>query len=408
MGWRPKYQGNVIACDWGLQTVFRYELTKSGATFKVAKREPLITKGGLGDFRPFSLAVDADRNGLILVDWAYNGWLADGPRTGRLFRLRYGGKDKVAPSNDPCGFMAEVKVFDELNHWARAVRLAAQRKVAAGAWETILPGLIARKPDPRIEGDRFEEGRVHALWALDAINSPTARASIREALSHPSNVVRLQAVRSVGIRRDKQASATVAKLLGDLDPAVRREAAIALGRIGDASAAPALHAALGQGDRLVAWSVRQAIRRLGAWDSGSLKAALRDPKRRDDALALVDESWAAPAIDALSAAFAEEPDPAVRSRILANLAGQYRKYPEWDGHWFGTNPLAGAFPAKTVDWDRLAMRAVLVGLAHGLVDPTASVRRTSIAAFSGIGAEAATTFLAAPPARGSTRPTAPR
>jgi putative heme-binding domain-containing protein len=398
-GLAPKYWGNLLACEWGLQAIFRYELVKSGVTFKVARREPLVTKGTLGDFRPFSLAVDADRNGLILVDWAYNGWLADGTKTGRLYRLRYEGKDKVSPSNDPCGFMASAKVLDELNHPARSVRLAAQRKVAAegASRESFLPGLIARKPDPRVEGDRFENGRVHALWALDAINTPSARAAIRESLSHASNAVRLQAIRSVGIRRDSAAAPAVAKLLGDLDPAVRREAAIALGRIGDKSTAPALYDALGTTDRFVAWSVRTALRKVGAWDADAIRAALRDPKRRDNVLALVDESWSPAAIEGLIAAYGEQADPTARARILANLAGQYRRYPEWSGAWFGTNPLAGAFPAKTVDWDKQAMGRILVGLARGLVDPEASVRRQAIVGMASVGPEVATYFLAAAP-----------
>lgn len=415
-GLAPQYHGNLLACDWGLQTVFRYELTKAGATFRASKREPLVTKGTLGDFRPFSLAVEADRNGLILVDWAYNGWLADGPKTGRLYRLRYGGSDKVTPRSrafqcghdpDPTGRRLD------LNHPALSVRLAAQRSLGSQPPNIPVPlrndlsrafdvegrlhADVFRPEDPLALRDSFESGRIHALWALDLLNSPTARASIRDALSHPSSAVRFQAVRSVGIRRDKEATKAVAKLLGDPDPAVRREAAVALGRIGDASSAPALYAALGQADRFVAWSVRAAIRKLGAWDASAIHAALRDPKRRDDALALADESWALPAIDALNLAFAEESDPTVRSRMLANLAGQYRKYPEWTGAWFGTNPLAGTFPSKTVDWDPRAMQAVLVGLARGLVDPVASVRRNAIVAMAAVGPEVAANFLAAVP-----------
>src|SRR5206468_10503192 len=79
-------------------------------------------------------------------------------------------------------------------------------------------------------------GRVHALWALDAIGSAGARRAIRSTLIDADPAVRLQAVRSSGIRRDREALPSLSGLLRDPDPATRREAAIAIGRLGDASA----------------------------------------------------------------------------------------------------------------------------------------------------------------------------
>ncbi|HEY2157126.1 MAG TPA: HEAT repeat domain-containing protein, partial [Isosphaeraceae bacterium] len=410
-GLAPKYRGNLFACDWGLQTVFRYELARAGATFKVVKREPLVTKGGLGDFRPFSIAVDADLNGLILVDWAFNGWLSEGPKTGRVYRLRYQGDDSIPPTHPfaPPGDQLSGQAFVSLLRSAHAVRLAAQRFLVRQS----PPGPLRPELLPNLDleaglrwylwdsADNVSVNRVtlklHAVWRLDAINTPTARAAIRSALEHDTAAVRCQAVRSCGIRWDEEAAAPIAKLLTDPDPTVRRESTIALGRIGDKSTAPALYAALGDPDRFVAWSVRAAIRKLDAWDTDAIKAALKNPKQRDDALALVDESWSHPAIRALDIAFTEEADPTVRARILANLAGQYRKYPEWTGAWFGTNPLGGAFPAKSEDWDRQGMQAVLVGLARGLVDAVPSVRRQAIIGLAGIGPEVAANFLEALP-----------
>ena len=112
-----------------------------------------------------------------------------------------------------------------------------------------------------------------------------------------------------------------------------------------------------------AWSIRQAIRRLKAWDAEALVAALLDPKRQDDALKLADEAWAVPVVNALTMALERTDSAATRARILETLAGLYRQYPEWSGNWFGTNPLAGQFPSKTKDWDPAGMEGVLLGLA---------------------------------------------
>ena len=43
------------------------------------------------------MAVAHDGASLLLVDWAFNGWLADGPKTGRLYRLTYVGPDRAPP-----------------------------------------------------------------------------------------------------------------------------------------------------------------------------------------------------------------------------------------------------------------------------------------------------------------------
>ena len=66
----------------------------------------------------------------------------------------------------------------------------------------------------------------------------------------------------MGIRGDQIALDAVLPLLKDRDPAVRREAAIAVGKLKNKKAGPALYAALDDSDTFAAWSIRQAIRRL--------------------------------------------------------------------------------------------------------------------------------------------------
>ena len=176
---------------------------------------------------------------------------------------------------------------------------------------------------------------------------------------------------------------TIASLLADRDPAVRREAAIAMGRMGKTADAGALYAALGDSDVFAAWSIRQAIRALGAWELDLLIKALLDERRLEPALRLTDEAWSITVVGALEEALNQTPSAAVRGRIVANLAGQLRKYPDWNGSWFGTNPLGGPFPRKTKDWDPDAMRAVLDGLSRGLADRDGGVRFQAITATCG-------------------------
>jgi putative heme-binding domain-containing protein len=367
------YQGNLFFTDWGVQTVFRYELERSAGTFKVKSKTPLVTKGELGDFRPFSMAVSPDGRGFYIVDWAYAGWLSADVKSGRLYKLTYVGEDSPAPVETP------ADPLSALGHPALSVRLKAQHQLSASkSVAPLLKFLFSESPATQ---------RIHALWAVDAINAPEARSAARAALADKAPEVRLQAARSAGNRRDRSATPALIKLLEDPDPAIRGEAAIALGRIGDPAAVPALFAALSEPDITAAWSARGALRAIGSWDAVPLKDALLDPRRRDQAILLADELWTLPAVEGLAGALALSKDAPFRDKLVRTLAGLYRKYPAWTGAWFGTNPLAGEFPLKTVNWDNQAMLGVIRGLAVGLVDPDPAVRRAAIAGLSLTGSD---------------------
>jgi putative heme-binding domain-containing protein len=377
-GLPAEFRGNLFFCDWGRQTVFRVELRKAGGTFAVTRREPIVTKGAVADFRPFSVAVAADRSSLYLVDWAYNGWLDGSVRSGRLYRVRRAGKPQADLQARP-NANDEHALIAAFDHPAHSIRLESQRSMARRG-RSAVPLLVERlqKPQP-------EAGRLHALWALDAIGGDAARTAIRTMLGDPQAALRLQAARSMGIRADRAALEALPALLSDRDPAVRREAAIALSKLGNRAAAPALYKALGDSDAFAAWSIRQAIRRLDAWDKGALVEAIKDDRRRGPALRLTDEAWNLTVVEALSTALRQNSSAAVRAMLAANLADLYRQYPDRDGSWFGTNPLASPPPQRTKDWSPEGMKAVLAGLAVALMDTDRLVRAEAIRGMSQAG-----------------------
>jgi HEAT repeat protein/glucose/arabinose dehydrogenase len=390
-GLSPEYRGNLFFCDWGNQAVLRFEIRKAGGTHAVTRRSTLVSKGNVRDFHPFSLAAAADGASLWLVDWAFDGWLADGPQTGRLYRLRPGDSHKAIPAKRPIGHDASDRI-KSLDHPALSVRMESQRMLAR-----MGPAVVAPLAD-RLSTSEPETGRIHALWALDAIGGIAAREAIGAVLQDPSPRVRLQAVRSAGIRRDKAFANQVVRLLGDRDAAVRREAAICLGRLADRSAGPALYAALGDADAFAAWSIRQSIRKLNAWDKEALVLALLDERRLEPALKLTDEAWSSTVLIALSEALKQTSSAPARGRIVANIAGLLHQYPEWTGTWFGTNPLSGAFPRKTKDWDPKAMKTALDGLSTGLSDRDSSVRFQAITGLAEAGQDGARRLRSALPA----------
>jgi putative heme-binding domain-containing protein len=379
-GLPARFRGNLFFCDWGLQTVTRSEIAPSGATFKLVKQETIVEKGELADFRPFSIAPASDGSSLYLVDWAFNGWLADGPPSGRLFRLTYTGDDRVTPSPRPTGTDV-ASLIQGLDHPSLSVRRDSQRKLAA-------KGAVAVKP----LNDRLKHepgaGRIHALWALDAIGTPEARLAIRSVLTLNDPVLQAQEARSSGISHDRAAVPGLMVLLKSADPIVRRESAIALGKLGDSTIKKGLYEALGDSDPFASWSIRHAIRKLDAWDLNLITQAISDPKRREDALKLTDESWSLATVQALANSLDTVTNPGFKARVLSALAGNYRRYPEWSGQWFGTNPLAGSMPKKTRDWSPEGMNAVFLGLVKGLKDADPLVRRPAIGGLISVGERA--------------------
>jgi putative heme-binding domain-containing protein len=379
-GLPAQFRANLFFCDWGLQTVFRVELRTAGGTFALARRTPIVTRGEVTDFRPFSLAVAADRTSFYLVDWACNGWLDGNVQTGRLYRLTWDQKDQTTAQPRP-RTSEDSSLVAGLDHPALSIRLESQRALVRRGTNVVplLCGRLEKKDAPTT-------GRLHALWALDAIGGEPARKAIDSVLVDSNPELRIQAVRSAGIRADHAALPALVALLVDRDPAVRREAAIALSKLGDRAAASALYKALGDSDTFAAWSVRQAIRRLEAWDKDALVEALQDDRRREAALRLTDEAWDLTVVEALATALRTSRSAAVRTLITANLAGLYRQYPEWDGSWFGTNPLALPPPRKTKNWSPEGMKAVLAGLAVALSDSDRLVRAQAIRGISQAGA----------------------
>ena len=188
---------------------------------------------------------------------------------------------------------------------------------------------------------------------------------------------------------DCDAYSAIAGLLADRDAAVRREVAIALGRLGDSRAILPLMAALGDPDRTVAWSISPHVRLLGFPPKEEMLRALLDPRRKERALILADEAWSVPVAAALVEAFKVTPESAVRGRLIATLAGQYHSYPEWTGQWWGPDPLSKPFPRKTQDWAPEGMRVIAGGLRLGLADRDATVRMQAIVGLEEVGPAAA-------------------
>ena len=81
------------------------------------------------------------------------------------------------------------------------------------------------------------------------------------------------------------------KRLKDGEPSVRLQAVIALGRIGHAEAIPALLPLVAETDSFLAYSARQAMRRIGDWPAAAQGLDSPDPKVRAGTLLAMEQVY---------------------------------------------------------------------------------------------------------------------
>ena len=139
-GLPAEFRGNLFFCDWGAQSVVRFEIRKAGGTHAISRRSILVSRGDTADFRPFSLTASADGSSLWIVDWAFDGYSADGPRTGRLFRLSY--SPVHSPSPPPPGPPAMTSQSESGARSSCAVGPDGSQRILIRAGRGVVPQLI--------------------------------------------------------------------------------------------------------------------------------------------------------------------------------------------------------------------------------------------------------------------------
>lgn len=238
------WRDNFFVTFFNSGQVVRIEMERSGSTFRATRREFLSCTSR--DFHPTDIAEDADGS-LLVVDTG--GWFYIGCPTsqhakpdvlGAIYRVRRNGATTPA---DPRGLKLDwAKQTDQqlvslLDDERFAVRESAIVECARHG-ESIVPTLetTIRKGGMRVS--------QNAVWALTRIGSGSAQAAIRLALSSPHSTVRLTACHSLATYPDPAALDRLLELLQQEDAPVRRQAATAIGRIGDPKSVPALLTAL--------------------------------------------------------------------------------------------------------------------------------------------------------------------
>ncbi|MEX0937505.1 MAG: PVC-type heme-binding CxxCH protein [Pirellulales bacterium] len=286
----PEYRDSYFLCEFNTHKVYRLAVERQGATFRSRDEVFLSTDHPYSHFT--DVLQDADGS-LLVVDTG--GWFLYGCPTsqiarpdvrGAIYRIRKRGA--TAP-DDPRGVQiawpeaSPSRLVDLLDDPRYAVRDRAIAELARRASEAI-PGLEAA-----LQSDS-ETTRRNAVWALCRMRMPDAMRLVRSRLTDDSESVQMAALHTVKLARDREAVDAIVPLLSREEVYLRRAAAAAMGRIGDARAAEPLISALRSADdRFLEHAILYALIEIG--DRGALLPALSDanPNVRRAALIALDQ-----------------------------------------------------------------------------------------------------------------------
>ena len=292
----PEYRGNLFSAQFNPHRVQRHIVYREGATFRTEDQDFLTSSDP--DFHPTDVMEDADGS-LLVVDtgaWFIRGCpisrVAKPEIKGAVYRIRKVGAPAVA---DPRGGKLNMVGLepDALAKLLEDGRPAVQ--------DRAVEALVERGADSMDSLTQFRgasphpEARAAAVFALFRIGTPAARKAVRAALSDGDFQVRTAAARCAGMAQDHESVDRLMAMAKQDHPAARRQAAAALGQIGDPRAAPALlEAAADVRDRFVEHSIIYSLITLR--QAGPMLNALRQPQAgvRKAALIALDQMDGSP------------------------------------------------------------------------------------------------------------------
>jgi putative membrane-bound dehydrogenase-like protein len=270
------YLNNLFSAEFNTGRVMRHQIISEGASYKTIE-EPFITST-VADIHLTDVLEDADGSLLVLNT---GGWFITGcPLSvvaklnvhGGIYRIRKNNTDRIEDAGGLKLSLSSLSI-ENLVEYAKDRRFAVRDKVIERLVE--IGGSAVAPIKKSMLASEDQEVRTAAVFALARIKTSSALNAIHNALSDPSMTVRTAAARVLGLLKYKEAITQLANLVqNDEQLAVRRQAATALGQIGDSRAVDALLlAAEVISDRFVEHAIIYALMELE--DSSALIEALK-------------------------------------------------------------------------------------------------------------------------------------
>jgi putative membrane-bound dehydrogenase-like protein len=282
-----EFQGNFFSAEFNTGRIIRHKIVADGATYKTID-EPFFTSS-IQDVHLTDVLEDADGSLLVLNT---GGWFILGCPLSRvakmdvqggIYRIRKMGSAKIS---DPWGLKLNLNsmTISELVDATKDSRKA----VCDRAIELLITkGEVAVLPITNsLLNSASEEMRAAGIFALSRIATPNAMVGVRVGLMDPSAVVRTSSARALGLAKDKLSVDKLMELVQKDRFAVRRQAATALGQIGDQRAISALlRASAANNDRFEEHAIVYALIKLN--NINPLLAALNNSSDNVKKIALI-------------------------------------------------------------------------------------------------------------------------
>ncbi|MDC0373304.1 HEAT repeat domain-containing protein [bacterium] len=217
--------GDLICTEFNTRRLSRHQLSQVGSSFE--SKVSTFIESDQADFHPTDVIEDADGSLLVADTGSWykiccpTSKIAKPDILGAIYRVKKKGTVQV---DDPRGLGLDWK--NPQVEWLSDERPA----VVTRAVECLAA-------EENIESLCLSPARVSAIWTLHRIPGQSARDCIRQCIKSSDPEVRVAAIQSVALWRDKNAVKSLIDVLSRVDnPHVLRVSAMALGRIGQAHA----------------------------------------------------------------------------------------------------------------------------------------------------------------------------
>ena len=333
-GFPAAWANAPFTADWGRGVIYRHAVTPKGATFAETEKPAEFLKLT----RPTDLDVDASSR-VYAASWKGATFNWAGMDVGYIVRVTPKDfKPAALPDFAKATDAALVKLLENPSH---RTRLEAQRTlvrrmlllsgVSSAGTPSLLTALVADKSKPLAS-------RIAALFALTQSLGAKAHASITPLTSDATIAPWvLRALADDERQLVSVSSVPIVAALKSGDARTRKEAAIALARLGNAT--PALVELLVDTDAVVAHTAMRALISLRAAEPCLIVVDRTDsPALRDAALRVLRLLHESKVVDGLLSRLAKETDFTRRQGLLTALARLHFLEGKWTGTSWGTRP----------------------------------------------------------------------
>lgn len=363
------HQRTLVAALFNLQKVTAHQLQPSGASFTTANQD-LVVADRI-DFHPTDVIEDADGS-LLIIDTG--GWydlccptsrIDQKTASGGIYRLarqatldaQATSQERAEPASDPISKLL-AKLHDD-RHWvARQALLEIANSKDAQAAE--LTRLLSSQFSNKAAELSF---RLDSLWALCAIGSDSALASLAQTVASENASLAQAACHAVSLHRYHAALPQLELAVAKGAIPVRRAAAEAIGRMGNSKSVPALMDGIDiEGtDRILEHSITYALIEMADADSiASFATSQHSPRQQQAAMTALEQLGAA---DRLSVEFMLSALDQSDAGCAATAAGLLSEHAEWAPRFAAK--IAARFQHSR---DAAELPASLVTIARGWKD----------------------------------------